>query len=63
MRLDEEENSFLKNLQIVFVIGLVAQMITLFYAVDSFDFNLGTLFMGISVVASVVILWILKKLP
>ncbi|MHA1674941.1 MAG: hypothetical protein ACTSYI_15095 [Promethearchaeota archaeon] len=63
MRLDEEENSFLKNLQIVFVIGLVAQMITLFYAVDSFDFNLGTLFMGISVIASVVILWILKKLP
>jgi len=62
MRLDEEENSFLKNLQIVFVIGLVAQMITLFYAVDSFDLNLGTIFTGISVVASVVILWILKKL-
>ncbi|MFX0100055.1 MAG: hypothetical protein ACFFCS_10785 [Candidatus Hodarchaeota archaeon] len=62
MKVNEEENVFLRNLQIVFIIGLVAQMITLFYSVEGFDFNLGTIFTLVSVVVSLVILLLLKKI-
>nr|QEE16866.1 hypothetical protein DSAG12_02696 [Candidatus Prometheoarchaeum syntrophicum] len=60
--MDEQENNFLKNLQLVFVIGLVAQLITLFYAVDAFDPLYGTIFVGVSLIISVIILWVLKKM-
>ena len=58
----EEENIFLRNLQVVFIIGLVAQMITLFYGIDRFSFNCGTLFIFISIVVSVLILVLLRKI-
>ncbi|NHI91303.1 MAG: hypothetical protein EAX96_02285 [Candidatus Lokiarchaeota archaeon] len=58
----EEENVFLRNLQVVFIIGLVAQMITLFYAVDDFAFDLGTIFVLVSVAVSIIILLILRKI-
>lgn len=58
----EEENVFLRNLQVVFIIGLVAQMITLFYAVDSFAFDLGTIFVIVSIAVSIIILLILRKI-
>lgn len=62
VKMDEQENNFLKNLQLVFVIGLVAQLITLFYAVEEFDAIYGTIFVGVSLVISVIILWVLKKM-
>ena len=62
VKLDEQENNFLKNLQLVFVIGLVAQLITLFYAVEAFDPIYGSIFVVVSLVISVIILWFLKKL-
>jgi hypothetical protein len=47
---------------LVFVIGLVAQLITLFYAVDAFDPLYGSIFVGVSLGISVIILWVLKKM-
>ncbi|MFX0097042.1 MAG: hypothetical protein ACFE7E_04710 [Candidatus Hodarchaeota archaeon] len=62
IKVSEAENVFLRNLQIVFIIGLVAQMITLFYAVESFALDLGLVFVSISIVLSVLILVALKRL-
>ena len=62
VKMDEQENNFLKNLQLVFVIGLVAQLITLFYAVEAFDLIYGGTFVVISLFISVIILWFLKKM-
>ena len=64
MRVDAEENTFLRNLQIVFIIGLIAQMITLFYMDVSTGFNweAGTIFTFISICLSLIVLYILKKL-
>ncbi|MHA1584606.1 MAG: hypothetical protein ACTSVU_10225 [Promethearchaeota archaeon] len=62
VKINEKENNFLRNLQLVFVIGLVAQLITLFYAVDAFDLVSGGIFVGISLIISMLILWVLKKM-
>jgi hypothetical protein len=63
MKVDAEENTFLRNLQVVFIIGLIAQMITLFYGFAQEEFNLvnGIIFTSISVVISLVILFILRR--
>lgn len=63
MKVDAEENTFLRNLQVVFIIGLIAQMITLFYGFTQDQFNLvnGIIFTSISVVLSLVILFILRR--
>ncbi|MHA1271406.1 MAG: hypothetical protein ACTSPY_16555 [Candidatus Helarchaeota archaeon] len=63
MKVDAEENTFLRNLQIIFVIGLIAQMITMFYMDFSAGFNWisGILFTIISVILSIFILYFLKR--
>ena len=62
IKVSEAENVFLRNLQIVFIIGLVAQMITLFYAVERFSLDLGLMFVSLSVVLSALILIALRRL-
>ena len=62
IKVNEAENVFLRNLQIVFIIGLVAQMITLFYAVENFALDLGLVFVLLSIGLSVLILLALKRL-
>lgn len=62
IKVSEAENVFLRNLQIVFIIGLVAQLITLFYAVESFALDLGLVFVSLSIVLSALILVTLKRL-
>ena len=62
VKVNESENIFLRNLQIVFIVELVASMITLFYAFEGFAWDWGALFVTISIVLSVIILYILKKI-
>lgn len=64
MKADETENTFLRNLQIVFIIGLVAQMITLFYAVDINPLSIvaGIVSIVISVMLSLIVLITLRRM-
>ncbi|MHA1694934.1 MAG: hypothetical protein ACTSYZ_03210 [Candidatus Helarchaeota archaeon] len=63
MKVNAEENSFLRNLQIVFIIGLIAQMVTLFYIDTTTGFNLegGAFFIVISIILSILILYVLRR--
>jgi len=62
IKVNEEENIFLRNLQVVFIIGLVAQMITLFYAVEGINIEWGFMFVILSIIVSMIILVILKRI-
>ena len=64
MRVNAEENTFLRNLQIVFIIGLISEMISMFYMDMTIGLNwlTGLIFTIISVISSFLVLYFLKKI-
>ncbi len=65
VKVNESENVFLRNLQIVFIIDLTATIISFFYFFGNsptIDWVLGAAFLGISVGLSIFILFLLRKI-
>ncbi|MHA1727618.1 MAG: hypothetical protein ACTSWY_02665 [Promethearchaeota archaeon] len=61
IKADEKENKLMNNLNILFVIGLAAQILTLFYRVDDWDPIIGIIQVGVSLIISVILILILRK--
>ncbi|NVM55174.1 MAG: hypothetical protein HWN66_15820 [Candidatus Helarchaeota archaeon] len=61
IKVNEAENVFLRNLQIVFIVELIASMIGLFYILGDFTWDLGMIFIIISIIGSLGILYLLKR--
>lgn len=62
IKADEKETKLMNSLNILFVIGLAAQMVTMFYEVEWGNFGVGLIQIVISVFISIILLLILRKL-
>jgi hypothetical protein len=62
IKADEKETKLMNSLNILFVIGLAAQMVTMFYDVEWGDPGMGLIQVVISVFISIILLLILRKL-
>ena len=65
VKASESENTFLRNLQIVFIIDLMSTIISLFYFFGNsevFLWQWGLIFLAISVGLSFLMLWMLKRI-
>ncbi|MHA1131848.1 MAG: hypothetical protein ACTSQQ_13695, partial [Candidatus Helarchaeota archaeon] len=62
VKASEEENIFLRNLQVVFIVELLASLIGLFFLFGVDQWQWGPIFILISIIGSFFMLYFLKKL-
>ncbi|MHA1266088.1 MAG: GlsB/YeaQ/YmgE family stress response membrane protein [Candidatus Helarchaeota archaeon] len=62
VKASEQENVFLRNLQIVFIVELVASLLSLFFVTGVFEWDVGSLIIINSIIGSLIVLYLLKRI-
>lgn len=62
IKVSEEENVFLRNLQIVFIIELGITIISIFFLLGDFTWDWGLVTLAVAIGLSIVILYLLRKI-